>query len=367
MGLLFGGQSVEHEVSVDSARSVAAAMRESRLDCVPIGVTGDGRWLSPELSQSFLDGDAARIEPSPEQDDGARIVIDPGGGRLLRLGRGAEPQPLELDVVFPLIHGWSGEDGRVQGALDLAAIPYVGAGVCASAVAMDKVLARQLTDSQGLPSVRWIAFEAWSYRRAPDAVHRRISAELELPLFVKPANGGSSVGISRVDSEVDLPAAMREAFDCDGKVIVEQGLDAREIECAVLGNDQPEASVLGEIIPSREFYDYQAKYEDDSSELKVPADLEPEVTEAIRAHALSAFCCLALSGMARVDFLVDRSNGRVHLNEVNTLPGFTPISMFPKLWEATGLSYPSLVERLVDLALRRRGAEHSHRRVRSRG
>ncbi len=367
VGLLFGGQSVEHEVSVDSARSVAAAMRKSRLECGPIVVTRDGRWLSPARSASFLDGDAARVEPSSEQDDGARIVIDPGGGRLLRLVRGAEPQPLELDVVFPLIHGWSGEDGRVQGALDLAAIPYVGAGVCASAVAMDKVLARQLTDSQGLPSVRWIAFEAWSYRRAPDAVHRRITAELEFPLFVKPANGGSSVGVSRVDSEVDLPAAMREAFDCDGKAIVERGLDAREIECAVLGNDQPEASVLGEIIPSREFYDYAAKYEDDTSELKIPADLEPDVTQAIRAHALSAFCCLAVSGMARVDFLVDRSNGQVHLSEVNTLPGFTPISMFPKLWEATGLSYPSLVERLVDLALRRRGAERSHRRVRSRG
>ena len=356
---------MEHEVSVDSARSVAAAMRESLLDCVPIGVTGDGRWLSPELSLSFLDGDAARVEPSPEQDDGARIVIDPGGERLLRLGRGADPRPLELDVVFPLIHGWGGEDGRVQGALDLAAIPYVGASVCASAVAMDKVLARQLTDGQGLPSVRWIAFEVGSYRRAPHAVHRRITVELELPMFVKPANGGSSIGISRVACEGDLPAAMREAFDCDAKVIVEQGLDAREIECAVLGNEEPEASVLGEIIPSREFYDYQAKYEDGTSELKIPADLEPDVAQAIRAHALSAFCCLTLSGMARVDFLVDRSNGRVHLNEVNTLPGFTSISMFPKLWEATGLPYPSLVERLVDLALQRRGAEHAQRRVRS--
>ena len=366
VGLLFGGRSVEHEVSVDSARSVAAAMRSSRLECVPIGVTGDGRWLSPELSQSFLDGDAARVEATQRQCDTGRIVIDPGGGRLLRLGA-AEPRPLELDVVFPLIHGWGGEDGRLQGALDLAGIPYVGAGVCASAVAMDKVLARQLTDSQGLPSVRWIACDAWSYRRAPDALHRQVIAELEFPVFVKPANGGSSVGVSRVESEGDLPAAMREAFDCDGKVLVEQGLDAREIECAVVGNDQPEASVLGEIIPSREFYDYQAKYEDDASELKIPADLGPDATQAIRAHALSAFSSLTLSGMARVDFLVDRSNGQVHLNEVNTLPGFTPISMFPKLWEATGLPYPSLVERLVDLALQRRGAEQSHRRVRCRG
>jgi len=366
VGLLFGGRSVEHEVSVDSARSVAAAMRDSRLECVPIGVTGDGRWLSPELSRDYLDGDAARVEPSSEQDDGARIVIDPGGGRLLVLGREAQCRPLELDVVFPLIHGWSGEDGRVQGALELAGIPYVGAGVCGSALAMDKALARQLTDHQGLPSVRWMAFDAWSYRRAPDAAHRRVTVELKLPVFVKPANGGSSVGISRVDSEADLPAAMRKAFELDGKVLVEQGLDAREIECAVLGNEQPEASVLGEIIPSREFYDYEAKYGDATSELKIPADLEPEVTRTIRAHALSAFGCLSLTGLARVDFLVDRSSGQVHLNEVNSLPGFTSISMFPKLWEATGLPFPSLVERLVDLALQRRGVEQPHRRVRSR-
>ena len=186
-------------------------------------------------------------------------------------------------------------------------------------------------------------------------------------VLVQPSNGGSSVGGTRVDSEAGLAEAMEAALALDATVVVEQGIDAREIECAVMGNEQPEASVLGEIIPSREFYDYQAKYEDDTSELKVPVDLEPDMTQAIRAHALSAFCCLAVSGMARVDFLVDRSSGQIYLNELNTLPGFTPISMFPRLWEASGLSYPSLVERLVDLALQRRVAEHSRRCVRSRG
>jgi D-alanine-D-alanine ligase len=344
---------VEHEVSVDSARSVAVAMRSSSLECVPIGVTGDGRWLPRELSQSVLDSDAARVEPGAGQDDGARVVIDPGGGRLLSVARDGGLQPVALDVVFPLIHGWGGEDGRVQGALDLALLPYVGSGVCASAVAMDKVLARQLLDSQGIPGTRWIAFEEGAHRRGADTVHRRITTELDFPVFVKPANGGSSVGISRVDGVGGLPTALQTAFDCDTKVIVEQGIDAREIECAVIGNEEAQASVLGEIIPSGEFYDYAAKYEDGASELIIPADLEPEVAKTIRAHALSAYGCLGLSGLARVDFLLDRSNGQVYLNEVNTLPGFTSISMFPKLWEATGLPYPSLVERLVDLALER--------------
>jgi D-alanine-D-alanine ligase len=361
VGVLFGGRSVEHEVSVDSARSVAGALAEGDLVCVPIGVTGDGRWLSPELSRTLLDGGGRRAEPSPEQDDGARVIVDPGAGRLLCGAEGRAPEPVELDVVFPLVHGWGGEDGRLQGTLDLAGIPCVGAGVAGSAVGMDKALARQLFEAQGLPGVRWMAFHEASYGRGRDAAHRRIASELGFPVFVKPARGGSSVGVSRVSSERDLPAAMDEAFDCDGTVVVEQGIDAREIECAVLGNERPEASVLGEIVPSRDFYDYAAKYIDGTSELKIPAPLDPETAGAVRGNAVAAFRCLGLHGMARVDFLLDRASGQVFLNEVNTLPGFTSISMFPKLWGASGLAYPRLVERLVDLALERWKTERAHR------
>jgi D-alanine-D-alanine ligase len=206
-----------------------------------------------------------------------------------------------------------------------------------------------------------MSFGGSGYRQGRDAAHRRVGIELGFPLFVKPSNGGSSVGVSRVTRADELPAAMEQAFGCDGTVIVEQGIDAREIECAVLGNERPRASVLGEIIPSREFYDYDAKYVDGTSELKIPAPLEPETTAAIRNQALTAFRSLGLAGLARVDFLVDRESGQAYLNEVNTLPGFTSISMFPKLWEASGLPYPRLVERLVELALERWRGERSHR------
>jgi len=367
VGLLFGGRSVEHEVSVDSARSVAQALREAGLSCVPIGVTGRGRWLSPALSQKLLDSGSRRAEPAPEADDGASVMIEPGAGRLLEQVAGGVPRAVPLDVVFPLIHGWGGEDGRLQGALDVAGIPFVGAGVCGSALGMDKVLARQLCDAQGLPSVRWMWFEAPAYDSGPSRIHDRIAAELGFPVFVKPANGGSSVGVSRVTRAAGLPPAIREALECDGKVVVEQGVDAREIECAVMGNERPEASGLGEIVPSREFYDYAAKYLDGTSELKIPAPLEPDTARAIQAHARAAFRCLGLSGLARVDFLLERDLGRVYLNEVNTLPGFTSISMFPKLWEAAGLSYPRLVARLVDLALERARSEQMRRTVRAAG
>jgi D-alanine-D-alanine ligase len=367
MGLLFGGRSVEHEVSVTSARNVADALRQGGFECVPIGVTGEGRWLSPSLSAALLDGVAPRAEPAPGQDDGARVLVDPGAGRLLCRHAQRGPEDVALDVVFPLIHGWGGEDGRLQGALDLVGIPCVGAGVCGSAVGMDKILTHQLCEVQGLPVVRWMASHLSTYAGDSAAVHRRIVAELGFPLFVKPSNGGSSVGVSRVASAAELPAALEEAFDCDSAVVVEQGIDAREIECAVLGNERPAASVLGEIVPSGEFYDYAAKYIDDASELKVPAPLDADTTEALRAHAVAAFRCLGLAGMARVDFLLDRRSGQAYVNEVNTLPGFTSISMFPRLWEASGLPFPRLVERLVELAIERWKAERTRRTTRKPG
>jgi D-alanine-D-alanine ligase len=364
VGLLFGGRSVEHEVSVTSARAVAEALRQANLVCVPIAVTGDeGRWLSPEASAAILASDAARAEPRAGSDDGAGVVLEPGKRRLVRVAPGSEPTPVEVDCVFPLVHGWGGEDGRVQGALDLAGIPYVGAGVLGSAAAMDKAVARLLMEAQGLPTVRWLTLRKPPGARVTEAERRQIAREIGFPAFVKPANGGSSVGVSRVASPEQLDSALERALACDAKILVEQGIDAREIECAVLGNDAPEVTLPGEIVPSREFYDYAAKYLDGTSVLKIPAPLDPEIVSAVRAHALAAYRCLGLAGLARVDFLVDRGSGQVYLNEVNTLPGFTPISMFPKLWEASGLPFPRLVERLVDLAVERWHAERGRRTV----
>jgi D-alanine-D-alanine ligase len=361
VGLLFGGRSLEHEVSLISARGVASAMRETSLELVPLAVTGEGRWLPPEVSTEILESDVARVEC--DDDDGVRLVLDPGGGGLLRTAPGGSVEPVALDVLFPLIHGWGGEDGRIQGALELAAVPYVGADVLGSAAGMDKAMAKRVFASRGLPQLPWLEYDRGSYERDPKGARDRVVAELGLPAFVKPANGGSSVGISRVSEAGRLAAAFEEAWLHDRKVVVEQGIDAREIECAVLGNEEPQASGLGEIVPSREFYDYAAKYLDGTSELIIPAQLDLATAERIRAASLEAFRALDLKGLARVDFLLDRRDDRFFLNEVNTLPGFTPISMFPKLWETAGLAYPRLIERLVELARERWTAE---RRLRTR-
>ncbi len=349
VGLMFGGRSVEHEISVVSARGVAAAIASSpQLECVPIGVTADGSWLDPAASRQTLAGEAKRVTPS--ETNIGQISILPGKGLWLQSDDGAGER-LEIDVLFPLIHGWGGEDGRLQGALELAGVPYVGAGVAGSAVAMDKVFARRLFRERGLPVCDWLALERHELRGDPAGVAARIVRELGLPVFVKPANGGSSLGVAKVEAEGDLERALRVAARLDRRLVIERAHAIREIECAVLGNEQPEASVLGEIVPSNEFYDFDAKYVDDASELKIPAPLPAAVGQRIRTLAVDAYRALDLAGFARVDFFVGRENGDVWLNEANTLPGFTPISMFPKLWEASGLPYARLIERLVDLAI----------------
>jgi len=350
VGLIFGGSSVEHEVSVVSARGIAAALDPGRIECVPIAVTGEGAWLSPEASSRILAGTADRVEPAAA--DASRIVAEPGDGLRTRDGEG-RGESLRLDAVFCVMHGWGGEDGRVQGLLDLADVPYVGPGVLGSAVGMDKAVAKAVFERHGLPVAPWTSFVRSDYEDDPRAVVSGIESRLAFPVFVKPSNGGSSVGITKVASRAELPEAIDRALLCDRKVVVEEGLDAREIECAVLGNDRPEASVPGEIVPSREFYDYEAKYLDGTSRLLIPAPLEGAAAEEIRRLAVEAFRALDLAGMARVDFFLGRTTGRIHLNEVNTLPGFTPISMYPKLWEASGLAYPDLLSRLVDLAVDR--------------
>jgi D-alanine-D-alanine ligase len=349
VGLLFGGRSVEHEVSVISARGVAAAMDDTSLTCVPIAVTPEGEWLGPELSTRILKGDAARVEIAAAGDDGERLALVPGGG-VQRTGRDG-PARLAIDVIFPLIHGWGGEDGRLQGALELCGVPYVGAGVLGSSAGMDKVTSKILFTAHGLPVCAWDSTSRVEIATDAEGVGRRVAEGLGFPVFVKPSNGGSSLGVRRADGAESFLRALDHAAEFDDVVLIEEAVDAREIECAVLGNDAPEASGLGEIVPSGEFYDYAAKYLDDRSELKIPAPLEPEQTRRLREMAVRAFRALGLRGFARVDFLVRREGGEAFLNEVNTLPGFTPISMFPKLWDAAGLSYPRLIERLVRLAL----------------
>jgi D-alanine-D-alanine ligase len=362
VGLLFGGRSVEHEVSLVSARGVASALVETEHECLPLAVTGQGRWLSPELSRRILDGDAARVEPDAGDDDGVSLLFAPAAG-LVRLAPDGSARPLAVDVIFPLLHGWGGEDGRLQGALDLAGLPYVGAGVLGSAVGMDKAVSKHLFEANELAVAPWLLVTGAELERDAAAVGRRVADELGFPVFVKPANGGSSVGITRVDAAAELSAALEEAAAHDRRIVVEQALDAREIECAVLGDDEPLASGLGEILPSRKFYDYAAKYLDEGSELIIPAVLDHATTERVRAAALAAYRALDLAGLARVDFLIRRSDGAVFVNEANTLPGFTPISMFPKLWQAAGLSYARVVGRLVELAVER---QRRHRGMRTR-
>ncbi len=350
VGLLFGGASVEHEVSLASARGVARGLNPDRFECVPIGVTGDGRWLPPERSAAILAGTAARVEP-PANGDDDRLVVDPGGAGLLRLSRGEAARPVPLDVLFPVLHGWGGEDGRLQGAMDLAGVPCVGAGVLGSALGMDKATSKTIFGARGLPVGPWSAFTDEDYRSAPRETERGLAETLGFPMFVKPSNGGSSVGITKVAGPEGLRDAIETALDCDRKVVAEAAIDAQEVECAVLGNERPEASIPGEIVPSREFYDYAAKYLDGTSRLLIPAAIPDATAETVRRLAVEAFRALDLAGMARVDFFVERQTGGVLLNEANTLPGFTGISMYPKLWEASGLPYPELLDRLIRLAL----------------
>jgi D-alanine-D-alanine ligase len=263
-----------------------------------------------------------------------------------------------LDVIFPVLHGPMGEDGTVQGLFELAGIPYVGAGVMASSVAMDKAICKQLLAQAGIPQLPWLTVLRKEWQRFPQDIAADIERELGFPCFIKPANLGSSVGISKVHDLSELPSAMEEAGRYDRKIVVEFGANARELEVSVLGNDEPLASVVGEIVPSREFYDYEAKYVDDNSELIIPADIPDDISEEIRSVGVRAYRTLDCAGMARIDFLLDRDSGRAFLNEVNTIPGFTAISMYPLLWEASGVRLPELVNRLIDLAVERHEERH---------
>ena len=353
VGLIFGGRSGEHEVSLMSAQGVMGAIDREKYEVVPIGITKGGRWLAAGDPMKALSSGVA-TESNP-----ALLLAEPSQQGLMRLEAREQERALKaiqvsrLDVVFPILHGPYGEDGTVQGLLELAGLAYVGAGVAASAVGMDKALFKDIMRAHGLPVVPNLVIKRKVWEREPEETIARIETELGYDCFVKPANLGSSVGISKAHNRSELRAALDEAARYDRKLVVEVAVDAREIEISVLGNDEPIASVPGEIVPCNEFYDYSAKYLAGESELLIPAPLSAETTELVQKLAVDAYLAIDCAGMARADFLLDRQTGKVYVNEVNTLPGFTPISMYPKLWEASGVSYTELIDRLIQLALER--------------
>jgi D-alanine-D-alanine ligase len=348
IGVLFGGRSGEHEVSLVSAMSVMNALDREKYDVVPIGITRQGRWISSRRALELL---KERHEGDPGQE--RFLLPEPSRQGLISLDGTHEP-PVGLDVVFPVVHGTYGEDGTLQGLLELAGIPYVGSGVLGSAVGMDKIVQKQLFEQAGIRVARYVCFLSDDARERSGRIVALVEKQLRYPVFTKPANTGSSVGISKAHNRRELLEGVEIAGSYDRKIIVEQGVpQAREIECAVLGNDAPEASVPGEIVPSNEFYDYDAKYVDGKSRDVIPAKLPVRVAAAIRKTAVQAFRVLDCAGMARVDFFVSGKKHRIVLNEVNTIPGFTSISMYPKLWEASGLDYPRLLDRLIALARER--------------
>jgi D-alanine-D-alanine ligase len=383
VGVIFGGRSGEHEVSLASAASVIANLDRTRYEPVLVRIDRDGRWILPdrppvtssagEVIRQMKHEEARHAHASRE----VHMIAQPGENVLLAIDGlptaelAAEPSEVAritrigIDVFFPVLHGPYGEDGTIQGLFELAGVAYVGAGVAASAVGMDKALAKSVFAQHGLPGPAHVTVKAKDWHERPADVLARVTGSLGFPVFVKPANLGSSVGITKAGDVAQLEAALALAAEFDRKVLVEAAVPrAREIEVAVLGNDRPEASVPGEILPSpsREFYSYEAKYLDDDSTLLIPAPLEPAKTEEIRRLALAAFTAVDCAGMARVDFLVGGASGDVLLSEINTIPGFTTISMYPKLWAASGVDYPALLDRLIQLALERH-AERQHLRT----
>ncbi len=342
IGVLFGGRSGEHEVSLASATSVIRGLDPDKYEPVPIGITKEGHWLVGAGAQKML----------PEVLKGGQRVMmtaDPTDAALVRLDGSGGGQ--RLDVVFPVMHGTYGEDGTIQGLLDLAGLPFVGAGVLGSAIGMDKDVAKRLLQVAKIPVVPWIAVHRADWEREPKEVQRSIERKFNYPVFVKPATLGSSVGMTKVHSREELAPALNLASEFAMKILVERAMVAREIEIAVLGNSQPMASIPGEIVPHREFYDYTAKYLEEGTQLLIPAKLKPAQVKKIQSFALAAFRALELSGMARVDFFVEKKGGKIFLNEVNTIPGFTSISMYPKMWEASGIPFRELIDRLIGLAL----------------
>ncbi|HTZ96526.1 MAG TPA: D-alanine--D-alanine ligase family protein [Terriglobales bacterium] len=385
VGILFGGRSGEHEVSLLSAASVFNAIDKNKFEVVPIGITKEGHWVTAADAERLLRGEfphqpernlragdpdvtpgaavlargEAVIVPPEPQSHGGSLTAFQTDASSQALARRASDRAINVDIIFPVLHGTFGEDGTIQGLLELADTAYVGAGVLGSAAGMDKDVMKALFRAAGLPIVKHVTILRSEWEAEPKKVQKRVESVLKYPVFVKPANLGSSVGISKAHDRGELGPAIAEAAKFDRKIVIEQGVGgrrqkAREIECSVLGNDKPEASVPGEIVPSKEFYDYDAKYLDEGSQLIIPAQLTKAEAKNVRELAIRAFQAVDCCGLARVDFLMEAGKSRkIYVNEINTMPGFTAISMYPKLWAATGLSYPNLIERLIQLGLER--------------
>lgn len=384
VGILFGGRSGEHEISLLSAASVLRAINPNKYDVVPIGITKQGQWLTAAHAEKLLRGEQVQVEGGhhlragdPASTPGAAVLASgeavmvppvPESESLMpfQSRAGAIEQGIHVDVIFPVLHGTFGEDGTIQGLLELADIPYVGAGVLGSAAGMDKDVMKRLFAAADLPIVKHVTVLRRHWENTPKKVTQEIERRLKYPVFVKPANLGSSVGISKARNRKELVPAMNTAAGYDRKIVIEQGVGgkkqkARELECSVLGNDEPQASVAGEIVPSAEFYDYRAKYLEEGSQLVIPAKISKRQMKEVQEMAVRAFQAVDCSGLARVDFLMDPKNQKIYLNEINTMPGFTSISMYPKLWSASGLEYSDLIDRLIQLALERQEEKKRNR------
>jgi D-alanine-D-alanine ligase len=396
VGILFGGRSGEHEVSLLSAASVLKAIDRSKFDVIPVGITKQGQWVTagnaerllagevPVPAKQLRAGDPAATSAAAVIRRGESVIVPPvpatakagraGSGALVPFERDVHAlapvnpdQVLNVDVIFPVLHGTFGEDGTIQGLFELAGIAYVGSGVLGSATGMDKDTMKRLFASSKLPIVKHVTFLRGDWEKNPKKIRAMVEATLKYPVFVKPANLGSSVGISKAHNRKELGPAVELAAQFDRKIVVEQGVGGakgkpRELEVAVLGNDTPEASVVGEVVPGKEFYDYEAKYLSEGSDLIVPAKLTREQTKQVRTMAIRAFQSCDCAGLARVDFLMEPGkSGRIFVNEINTLPGFTSISMYPRLWAASGVPYPQLIDRLIGLALERRADQDRNR------
>jgi D-alanine-D-alanine ligase len=363
VGVVFGGRSGEHEVSVASAASVLEALDKEKYEVVPIGITPEGRWLAGADPRRMLAG-AAMQEAAVSPEAGVTAVAmtgDPTRQGLVPADVPAGGAMRPLDLVIPVLHGTYGEDGTLQGLLEMAGVAYAGCGVLGSALGMDKEKAKLIFQATGLAVVDWLVARRVEVERDGEALCDRIEARFAYPVFVKPANLGSSVGVGKAHDRAELRGCLQTALEFDRKAIVEPTVNCRELECGVLGNDEPVASIVGEVVPSNEFYDYRAKYVDNASRLYIPAQIPAETAEEIRRMAVAAFLALDLSGLARVDCFLDKDTGRVYLNEVNTMPGFTQISMYPKLWEASGVPYPELLDRLIQLGLERHADKQRNR------
>ncbi|AUS97776.1 D-alanine--D-alanine ligase A [Clostridium thermosuccinogenes] len=368
VAVIFGGQSSEHEVSRVSAESIIRNINRDKFDVVMIGITKDGRWLTYDgpvdkigsgewqaIAEAKALSGSAEVKKLavPMNTEACETALAGASAGNIFEAAGVDKGKGAIDVVFPVLHGCNGEDGTIQGLLELAGIPYVGCGVLGSALGMDKAYAKIIFEKAGIPQGRYLVFNRKQIKQDRESIIDQVEKTFTYPCFVKPSNAGSSVGISKAHDRGELIDALELAAKYDRRILVEEFIDGREIECAVLGNDDPIASTVGEIIPGNEFYDYNAKYLDDNSKAVIPADLPESTIRTIREYAIRAFKALDCSGLSRVDFFVHKETGEIYINEINTLPGFTSISMYPQLWEASGIPYGELIERLIDLAIER--------------